>query len=173
MERVTFAIVLSKPEKAALREMAAFEGISMSTLVRRCVQQKKRAFELKKSLYTSWQSEELDAIEKLRRYKEFLSDLYGDSCLEFPDSNETIEIVEKLLQQLLSGASSSVYVDVLRLRYGLGDNETTTLKGTMKILNLPTRERVRNIQQIALRRLRHPARKQWILELYTYVDDTF
>jgi RNA polymerase primary sigma factor len=48
---------------------------------------------------------------------------------------------------------------VLRLRYGLEDGEDYTLEQVGEKLGL-TRERIRQIQAQALRRLRHPSRSR-------------
>ncbi|MEG1662484.1 MAG: sigma-70 family RNA polymerase sigma factor, partial [Clostridia bacterium] len=46
---------------------------------------------------------------------------------------------------------------VIRLRYGLEDNRIRTLEEVGKIFNV-TRERIRQIEAKALRKLRHPNR---------------
>ena len=47
--------------------------------------------------------------------------------------------------------------EIMRLRYGLSDNQVFTLKEIGKIFSI-TRERVRQIEMGALRKLQHPAR---------------
>lgn len=49
--------------------------------------------------------------------------------------------------------------DVLRLRFGLDDGRSRTLEDVGKIFNV-TRERIRQIEAKALRKLRHPARSK-------------
>jgi len=46
---------------------------------------------------------------------------------------------------------------VLSLRYGIADNQERTLEQVGNIMNI-TRERVRQIEEKALRRMRHPTR---------------
>jgi RNA polymerase primary sigma factor len=61
------------------------------------------------------------------------------------------EVVRDVLQELPPRE-----VRILQLRYGLVDGETYTLEEVGKKLGV-TRERVRQIEAIALRKLRHPA----------------
>jgi RNA polymerase primary sigma factor len=46
---------------------------------------------------------------------------------------------------------------VIRLRYGIDDNSPKTLEDVGRIFNV-TRERIRQIEAKALRKLRHPSR---------------
>ena len=48
---------------------------------------------------------------------------------------------------------------VLRMRYGLLDGRNYTLEEVGKVFNV-TRERIRQIESKALRKLRHPIRKR-------------
>ena len=48
---------------------------------------------------------------------------------------------------------------VIRLRYGLGDGHPRTLEEVGKEFNV-TRERIRQIEAKALRKLRHPSRSR-------------
>jgi RNA polymerase primary sigma factor len=55
---------------------------------------------------------------------------------------------------------------VLRLRYGLDDGKPRTLEEVGKEFNV-TRERIRQIEAKALRKLRHPSRSKRLKE---YID---
>ena len=55
---------------------------------------------------------------------------------------------------------------VLRLRYGLDDGKGRTLEEVGKEFNV-TRERIRQIEAKALRKLRHPSRSKRLKE---YID---
>ena len=48
---------------------------------------------------------------------------------------------------------------VLRLRYGIDDNKPRTLEEVGKVFDV-TRERIRQIEAKAIRKLRHPTRQK-------------
>ena len=54
---------------------------------------------------------------------------------------------------------------VIRLRYGLDDNHARTLEEVGKEFNV-TRERIRQIEAKALRKLRHPNRSKKLQDFY-------
>ena len=54
---------------------------------------------------------------------------------------------------------------ILRLRYGLDNGKPMTLKAIGQKVGL-TRERVRQIKEKALQKLRHPARSEVLKEYY-------
>ena len=56
---------------------------------------------------------------------------------------------------------------VLRLRYGLDDGKARTLEEVGKAFNV-TRERIRQIESKALRKLRHPTRSK---RLKDFIED--
>ena len=55
--------------------------------------------------------------------------------------------------------------DVLRMRFGMYDGRTHTLEEVGKIFNV-TRERIRQIENKAIRKLRHPSRAKKIKDFY-------
>ena len=58
-------------------------------------------------------------------------------------------------------------VNVLRLRFGLDDGKMRTLEDVGKVFNV-TRERIRQIEAKALRKLRHPSRSK---QLKDFIED--
>lgn len=57
--------------------------------------------------------------------------------------------------------------NVLRLRFGLDDGKMRTLEDVGRVFNV-TRERIRQIEAKALRKLRHPSRSK---QLRDFVED--
>ena len=57
--------------------------------------------------------------------------------------------------------------NVLRLRFGLDDGKMRTLEDVGKVFNV-TRERIRQIEAKALRKLRHPSRSE---TLRSFLDE--
>ncbi|ACK42589.1 MULTISPECIES: sigma-70 family RNA polymerase sigma factor [Dictyoglomus] len=70
--------------------------------------------------------------------------------------------IEELLNEL-----SEREREILKLRFGLEDNQPRTLEEVGKLFNV-TRERIRQIEAKALRRLRHPSRSKKIKD---YLED--
>lgn len=86
--------------------------------------------------------------------------------LEVPDDLEAEDYIEATLQNTIQehvenalGTLSYRERYVLELRYGLVDNQERTLEEVGGMLNV-TRERVRQIEAKALRKLRHPSRSR-------------
>jgi RNA polymerase primary sigma factor len=94
-----------------------------------------------------------------------LGDFIEDKDVENP-SNQT---AFKLLQEQLRGVLSTLpprEQEVLRMRFGLDDGYSLTLEEVGLYFNV-TRERIRQIEAKALRRLRHPKRSR---KLKDYLD---
>lgn len=74
---------------------------------------------------------------------------------------ETINKVKKTNSQLLhkNGRDPTAEEKVLSLRFGLEDGHPRTLEEVGKEFNV-TRERIRQIEAKALRKLRHPSRSK-------------
>lgn len=87
-------------------------------------------------------------------YADFVSD--GDALdpLEYMIKSKYKEELDKVLSTLNVREE-----EVIRLRYGLVDGKQHTLEEVGKVFNV-TRERIRQIESKALRKLRHPIRKR-------------
>ncbi|WP_088363572.1 RNA polymerase sigma factor RpoD [Bacillus cereus] len=84
---------------------------------------------------------------------EFISDNRPD-----PDAYTKESMLKETIDDVLESLTPQEAL-VVRLRMGLDDGETKTLDQIGKIFNL-TRERIRQIEERALRKLRHPSRSQ-------------
>jgi len=88
-------------------------------------------------------------------YADFVSD--GDALdpLEYTIKSKYKEELDKVLSTTLNPREEGV----IRLRYGLVDGKQHTLEEVGKVFDV-TRERIRQIESKALRKLRHPIRKR-------------
>ena len=84
-----------------------------------------------------------------------LGDLVEDEGGPAPDADVISTMLREVVRDVLQGLPPRE-VRILQLRYGLVDGETYTLEEVGKKLGV-TRERVRQIEAMALRKLRHPA----------------
>jgi RNA polymerase primary sigma factor len=83
-----------------------------------------------------------------------LGDFVEDGNASMPDETMVSEVLHKLLEEILQDFPPRE-VRILKLRYGLVDGQTYTLEEAGRKLGV-TRERVRQIEAQALKRLRHP-----------------
>jgi RNA polymerase primary sigma factor len=86
-----------------------------------------------------------------------------DESSEDPLESASLDMLKGDVESVLQGLSAREQ-RVLELRYGLRGHRAYTLKEVGKIFGL-TRERVRQIEKEALRKLRHPSRSN-VLEAY-------
>ena len=94
-----------------------------------------------------------------------LGDFIRDEKTMGPEEYATIEMLKEELRNVLSTLTEREE-KVLRLRFGLDDGRTRTLEEVGKEFNV-TRERIRQIEAKALRKLRHPSRSK---KLRDYLD---
>lgn len=87
---------------------------------------------------------------------EFLSDDGVIPIEEMVENRELRRILDDVLDTLTEKEKK-----VIRLRFGLEDNRQWTLEEVGKLFNV-TRERIRQIESKALRKLRHPSRLHYI-----------
>jgi RNA polymerase primary sigma factor len=81
---------------------------------------------------------------------------------ETPEDDVSKNLLREDLEQVLDSLSPRER-DVLRLRYGLDDGRMKTLEEIGQLFDV-TRERIRQIEAKALRKLRHPNRNSILKE---------
>ncbi len=92
-------------------------------------------------------------------------DFIEDKGAESPANATAFSVFQERLDEVL-GSLTEREEKVLRLRFGLGDGYPRTLEEVGSVFNV-TRERVRQIEAKALRKMRHPTRSR---ELKTFLD---
>jgi RNA polymerase primary sigma factor len=92
-----------------------------------------------------------------------ISDLLADPLQASPEEELIARSEEDLLEKVLNTLTPREAL-VIKLRYGLTDDTEYTLAEIGRRLGI-SRERVRQIEDEALRKLRHPARAQYLREL--------
>ena len=95
-----------------------------------------------------------------------LGDFIEDKDVENPSTTSAFRLLQEQLQQVL-GTLPEREQEVLRMRFGLEDGYSLTLEEVGLHFNV-TRERIRQIEAKALRRLRHPKRS---MRLKDYLDE--
>lgn len=96
----------------------------------------------------------------------YLGDLIEDNESSRPDSTTVEELMRQDLNRMLSQLTPRER-DIMHLRYGLEDGRQRTLEEVGRLFNI-TRERVRQIEHKAFRKLRQPA---WSSKLAGYLED--
>ncbi|HEU5140020.1 MAG TPA: RNA polymerase sigma factor RpoD [Bacillales bacterium] len=87
-----------------------------------------------------------------------LGDFIEDQDAQAPSDAAAYELLKEQLEDVLDTLTDREE-NVLRLRFGLDDGRTRTLEEVGKVFGV-TRERIRQIEAKALRKLRHPSRSK-------------
>ena len=87
-----------------------------------------------------------------------LGDFIEDKEAQSPNDYANNELLKEEINMVLQGLTEREE-KVLRLRFGLEDGRTRTLEEVGKEFNV-TRERIRQIEAKALRKLKHPTRSK-------------
>ena len=95
---------------------------------------------------------------------DFISDTSMPNPLEYTMQEKFKEELDKLLKELHPREEQ-----VMRLRYGLEDGRVHTLEEVGKLFNV-TRERIRQIEAKAIKRLKNPSRQNKLKSLKGYID---
>lgn len=96
----------------------------------------------------------------------YLGDLIEDNESSRPDANTEEQLMRQDLNRMLSQLTPRER-DIMHLRYGLEDGRQRTLEEVGRLFNI-TRERVRQIEHKAFRKLRQPA---WSSKLSGYLEE--
>ena len=96
----------------------------------------------------------------------YIGDLIEDDESDRPEATTAEELMRQDLGRMLSQLTPRER-DIMHLRYGLEDGRQRTLEEVGKLFNI-TRERVRQIEHKAFRKLRQP---NWSSKLAGYLDD--
>ena len=94
-----------------------------------------------------------------------LGDFIRDERTMGPEEYATVEMLKEELKGVLSTLTEREE-KVLRLRFGLDDGQRRTLEEVGQIFGV-TRERIRQIEAKALRKLRHPSRSRKLKDFLT------
>ena len=95
-----------------------------------------------------------------------LGDFIEDGTMESPIDSATVENLKEATRDVLSGLTARE-AKVLRMRFGIDMNTDHTLEEVGKQFDV-TRERIRQIEAKALRKLRHPTRSE---HLRSFLDE--
>lgn len=93
-----------------------------------------------------------------------LGDFIEDQEAQSPSDHAAYELLKEQLEDVLDTLTDREE-NVLRLRFGLDDGRTRTLEEVGKVFGV-TRERIRQIEAKALRKLRHPSRSKRLKDFY-------
>ncbi len=96
-----------------------------------------------------------------------LSDFIEDEDSPTPDEEATSHLLKEQLDEVLEDSLTSREKRILELRFGIEDGRSRTLEEVGREFDV-TRERIRQIQVKALRKLRHPSRTR---ELKDYLEN--
>jgi len=88
----------------------------------------------------------------------YFGDFIEDEAAESPINAATQEMLKEKIDQVLKTLTYRER-EIIKLRYGLGDGYTYTLEEVGRIFKV-TRERVRQIEAKAVRKLQHPVRSR-------------
>jgi RNA polymerase primary sigma factor len=98
----------------------------------------------------------------------YFGDFIEDNRIDNPSDTATQEMLRMRIEQVLKTLTYRER-EIIKLRYGIGDGYTYTLEEVGRIFKV-TRERVRQVEAKAIRKLQHPVRSR---KLSGFLDGTF
>ena len=98
----------------------------------------------------------------------YFGDFIEDESAGRPDDTAAQEMLRSRIEQVLKTLTYRER-EIIKLRYGIGDGYTYTLEEVGRIFKV-TRERVRQVEAKALRKLQHPVRSR---KLVGFLDGTW
>lgn len=96
-----------------------------------------------------------------------LGHFVSDKNAENPAANFDNQLLRQELEEVLEGLPDR-QAEIVRLRYGLKDGKKRTLKEVGEVFGV-TKERIRQLQELAFRKLRHPASANQVEKLRVYM----
>jgi RNA polymerase primary sigma factor len=97
----------------------------------------------------------------------YFGDFIEDDSAESPVHSAGSEMLKDRIEEVLKTLTYRER-EILKLRYGIGDGYTYTLEEVGKIFKV-TRERVRQVEAKAIRKLQHPVRSR---KLQGFLDNS-
>lgn len=95
-----------------------------------------------------------------------IGELVADTINLTPEESMDLQVQEEMLNGILSTLEDRES-EVIKHRYGIGGNEPKTLEEVGHLFNL-TKERIRQIEAKALRKLRNPCRAKILKEIFDF-----
>jgi RNA polymerase primary sigma factor len=150
LRNVTKKLVQSKGREPSVEEVAEASGISVEE-AKRVMKISKHPISLDRPIGDSEDS--------------YFGDFIEDDSVESPVQAAGHEMLRERITDVLNTLTFRER-EIIKLRYGIGDGYTYTLEEVGRIFRV-TRERVRQIEAKAVRKLRHPVRAR---QLSSFLD---
>ncbi len=150
LRNVTKKLIQAKDREPSVEEVAEATGITVDE-AKRVLKISKHPISLDRPIGESDDS--------------YFGDFIEDESAESPVMAAGHEMLKERINEVLSTLTFRER-EIIKLRYGIGDGYTYTLEEVGRIFRV-TRERVRQIEAKAVRKLRHPVRAR---QLATFLD---